>query len=349
MSPIASLPADQQAVLNLLLKQGKSYEELAALLRIDRAVVEDRAHAALDSLGPEDLAGLTDDRRREIADYLLGQQSASERAATRQLLEDSAAARAWARVVSGELAPIGGDALPEIPNGAGTVTADVLDAFEGRRAAAAPPPPPPPAGPGPSPRPMPSRPSSRFGGVIVIAVLIVAVIVGIVLLVSNGGGNKSASTSPPPPPPPPASNGTGSESVESQINLSSTSSKALAVIYVIRTQGHRTLAIAGQDFPPSGPKYGSYYAVWLYNSPSDAQRLGFAPSVSTNRRLVAALDPSRMKADTPANRAEKARVTRLMANFYNYKEVVITRETANAGNRPGPIVVQGQITKPSGA
>jgi hypothetical protein len=345
MSPIASLPADQQAVLNLLLKQGKSYDELAALLRIDREVVEDRAHAALESLGPEDLAGLTDERRRELADYLLGQQSASERAATRQLLEDSASARAWARVVSSELAPIGGDALPEIPDGAGAVTADVLDAFEGRRAAT-----PPPAGPGPTPRPVPTRATSRFGGVIVIAVLIVAVVVGIVLLVSHGGSDKTASTSPPPPPPPPASSsGNGSESVESQINLSSTSSKALAVIYVIRTQGHRTLALAGQDFPPSGPKYGIYYAVWLYNSPSDAQRLGFAPPVGTNHRLVAALDPTRMPASTAAERAEKARVTRLMASFYGYKEVVITRETANAGTRPGPIVVQGQITKPSGA
>lgn len=344
MSPIASLPADQQAVLSLLLKQGKSYQELAVLLRIDRSEVEDRAHAALDALGPEDLSGLTDERRTEIADYLLGQQSASERAATRQLLEDSAAARAWARVVSGELADVAPDALPDIPDGAATVTEGVLDAFEGRRPAA------PKAGPGPSPRPVPVR-SSRFGGVIVIAVLVVAVVVGIVLLVSSGGGDKSASTSPPPPPAPsPSPSSPGSESVESQINLSSTQSKALAVIYVIRTQGHRTLAIAGQDFPPSGPKVGSYYAVWLYNSPTDAQRLGFAPVVGQNRRLVAALDPTRMASKTAAERTEKARVTRLMANFYNYKEVVITRETASGSStRPGSIVVQGQITKPSGA
>jgi len=115
MTPIDDLAPDQRAVLQLLIKQGKEYAELAALLRISPAAVRDRAVSALDALGPRDGAPLAAERRAEVTDYLLGQQSASERQATREFLEGSAAGRAWARTVAGELRPLGGDALPEIP------------------------------------------------------------------------------------------------------------------------------------------------------------------------------------------------------------------------------------------
>src|SRR3954453_12396680 len=115
MSRLDDLPADKRAVLQLLLKQGKSYDDLAGLLRIEPDAVRGRAHDALDRLGPANGADIEEAEQDEIADYLLGQQTASERASTRELLETSAAGRAWARIVSGELQPLGGDALPEIP------------------------------------------------------------------------------------------------------------------------------------------------------------------------------------------------------------------------------------------
>ena len=46
MSPVDALPADQRAVVQLLLKQGKSYGELADLLRIDEGAVRERAVSA---------------------------------------------------------------------------------------------------------------------------------------------------------------------------------------------------------------------------------------------------------------------------------------------------------------
>src|SRR4051795_2447152 len=125
MSGIDDLAPDQRAVLQLLLKQGKAYVELAALLRIEPDAVRARAVAALDELGPRDGAQLAAERRGEIADYLLGQQSASERPASREFLEGSAAGRAWARVVAGELRPLAGDTLPEIP----TERAEAEEAF----------------------------------------------------------------------------------------------------------------------------------------------------------------------------------------------------------------------------
>src|SRR3954454_7653760 len=113
MSRIDELPADRRAVLQLLIKQGKTYDELSSLLRIDGDRVRERAHDALDQLGPSDGGGLALDRQDELSAYLRGQQSPHQREATVELLEDSAAARAWARVVSAELRDIAGEALPE--------------------------------------------------------------------------------------------------------------------------------------------------------------------------------------------------------------------------------------------
>src|SRR3954467_2427259 len=97
MTPIDDLAPDQRAVLQLLLKQGKAYTELATLLRISPDAVGERAVTALEALGPRDGAPLPAERRGEIADYLLGQQSASERQATREFLEGSAGGRGGGR------------------------------------------------------------------------------------------------------------------------------------------------------------------------------------------------------------------------------------------------------------
>ena len=95
MARIDDLPADQRAALQLLLKQGRSYDEIAQLLRIDESAVRERARAALDALGPEDVDDLELADQDEIADYLLGQQTASQRAEVRRFLEGSAPGRAW--------------------------------------------------------------------------------------------------------------------------------------------------------------------------------------------------------------------------------------------------------------
>jgi hypothetical protein len=82
MAPLDSLNDGQRAVLQLLLRQGKSYEDLAGLLKTDAAGVRSRAHDAVAAAGP-DARDISVDHRNEIADYLLGQQTASQRAATR--------------------------------------------------------------------------------------------------------------------------------------------------------------------------------------------------------------------------------------------------------------------------
>src|SRR4051812_12080233 len=181
MSRIDELPADRRAVLQLLLKQGKSYDELSALLRIDGAKVRERAHTALDDLGPSDGAGLAFERQEELSDYLLGQLSPSESDSTRELLEDSAAARAWARIVSGELRSIPGATLPEIP----ADRAERADRAEPAAAAAAPP-----RAPRPeraAAQPAGAKPSSRLGGLLLLAA--VGIVIAVVLIFVVGGGS----------------------------------------------------------------------------------------------------------------------------------------------------------------
>ncbi|CAN5450770.1 hypothetical protein BH20ACT18_BH20ACT18_06620 [soil metagenome] len=121
MAAIDDLPPDQRAVLQLLLKQGQSYDGIAALLGMDAGSVRARAHAALESLGPESGRRMSSERRAELADYLLGQLDEDAAKATHDHLAASARGRAWARVAAGELRPLAGDAgLPAIPeDGAG--------------------------------------------------------------------------------------------------------------------------------------------------------------------------------------------------------------------------------------
>src|SRR3979409_2448782 len=72
MTEIDDLPADQRAILQLLVKQGQTYEDLSGLLNIDPPAVRERAHAALEALGPDTGRRLSPERRAEISDYLLG-------------------------------------------------------------------------------------------------------------------------------------------------------------------------------------------------------------------------------------------------------------------------------------
>ena len=71
MARFDDIPADQKAVLQLVLRQGRTYAEIATPLKISDAAVQNRALTALDALGPSGLEGLDDDQQDDIGDYLL--------------------------------------------------------------------------------------------------------------------------------------------------------------------------------------------------------------------------------------------------------------------------------------
>ena len=313
MASIDDLPADQRAALQLLLKQGRSYEEIAGLLRIEPSAVRERARAALDSLGPDDVDGLELSQQDEVADYLLGQQSASQRAATRQFLESSAPGRAWARVVAGELRPLAGDDLPEIPAEAAEVE-EAFDALEARTVH----------------REKAER-SSKVGGALLLGALAIALLLGILALTGafsgdddEGGSGRAETTGTT------ATTGTGgTPQVEAQVNLTppeGSNSQAAGVAQIARQGGQRAVALVGQGLPRATQN--RFYAIWLYTSPSKAKFLGFPnPQPDQNGRL-----------ETGFGLPNDAR---------NFERLVVTRETQERPGRPGTIVLGGRLQLPN--
>src|SRR5215207_7824990 len=225
MSPLEPLAPDQRAVVALVLQQGRSYDEIAALLGMPVDAVRARAHAGLAALASDN--GLPAEITAPLADYLLGQQPERDSAATRGLLAESAAARGWAAEVVAQLGDVAPNGLPEIPRGdeqapaAVSPTGDQAAATPAARRASprreraagsiAPGPRPGPARedspPGPRPRPVreadrggDSPPAaSRLGGVLLIAG-VVAVIAVVLFLVLSGGDDPADEQAATPTP-----------------------------------------------------------------------------------------------------------------------------------------------------
>lgn len=309
MSRIDDLPADRRAVLQLLLKQGKSYDDLATLLRIEPQTVRERARDALDRLGPEGNE-LDLNEQDEIADYLLGQQTASERAATRDLLETSAPGRAWARVVSGELRPLGGESLPEIPSERAEVD-EAFGALEARKVA----------------RERQAK-SSRLGGVLLLAAVGVAVAFLIVFVISgdddDGGDNGGAIATQTT-----GTTGGSGDQVLGQVNLNpidgSPSKDAIAAMTLVREGDQIRMIFQGQKLPPNGR--GNVYALWAISSSNNVARLGFAPRVGKAGRL-------RFSGAVPDG-----------VNLADFEGMLLTRETSAEPETPGKIIIAGTLPK----
>ncbi|MEA2181029.1 MAG: hypothetical protein QOF69_214 [Solirubrobacteraceae bacterium] len=331
MASLETLNDGQRAVLQLLLKQGKSYDDLAGLLRTDANGVRSRAHEAVEALGPA-TAGVGTNRRHEITDYLLGQQGAAQRAATREYLEDSAEGRAWARGAAGALSAVAGEqALPDIPAEREEV-AEAFDALEQRAA-----------------RREEVQRSSQLGGKLIAGGLGLVIAIFIIFALkpfsSDDGAKPSASapssaTSTVASPPAgtstaPATGGatpttpSGQQfQVVAQGELKprdGSQVKATGQVAIVRFPDNNQyrLALQAKALAPSSAR-GSAYGVWFYSSPRKAQFVGF-PDIVVGQdgklETVADLDPK-----TPT-----------------YREVLLTRETSQRPKQPGTIVLRGRL------
>jgi len=331
MDPLERLNAQQRAVLGLLLARGKSYDEIAAMLKTDAAAIRRRAQGAVAALAPDE-AQVSDDRRNEIADYLLGQQTASQRAATREYLEGSAAGRGWARAASGALAGVdGAEKLPDVP----AEREEVAEAFEALQKRAA--------------RQSEVERSVKRGNALLSAglgLLLAIVIIVVVALVSSGGddnktsGDNAAVTTPASTSTSttPASTSTsaaaaataveGTPQIVAEGNLrppsgsGSTGSGQVAIVLFSKSKRIR-LALTAKGLPPSTAG-GTAYAVWFFRSKNDTQFLGFPSKVvGSDGRLDAV-------ADIPAN----ARTPR---------DVLLTVEHHNHPTAPGTVVLRAPL------
>jgi hypothetical protein len=330
MSRLDELPPDQRAALSLLLRQHKSYAEVATLLGIAERAVHDRAHAALAVLAPRRARELTPERRLEIGDYLLGQQpGVAERLRTRTYLSSSEPARAWAAEIAAQLAPLAGAGLPEIPPATEPAAAeaaaerapqrvgDLSSAASASASAATAT-----AGAGGSAGAAPSsQRSSRLGGAVLLAVLVVAVVVVVVLVTGGGSGASKSSTS--------TSKATTSASktgptIDNSISLKpphGARSASIGVVYVLSEGAKQAFFIEAQHIPEAK---GFYYAVWLYNSHTSSLPLSKTTDVGSTHKLAGG--------------------STLPSNSGDFREILLTQETKPKPTHPGHVVLRGAFS-----
>lgn len=116
MATFDQLSAEQRAIIELVLKQSQSYEQLGEMLGLSTNRVRDLAREALVRLSPVSAAAVEDDWRGQLGDYLLNQQSGPEATATKGHLRRSEEARGWARSVLDSLEQFYDEKnLPTIP------------------------------------------------------------------------------------------------------------------------------------------------------------------------------------------------------------------------------------------
>jgi hypothetical protein len=327
MSRIDALPADQRSVLQLLLRQGKGYDDLSGLLNLHAGEVRSRAYDALDALGPG-AAGLPSDRRQAIADWLLGQQGPDKAKETRKFISGSPAGRAWAQAVANELRPLGGDRLPDLP----------LDGATAKQADAAPSPPDgaaadeasadaaPPAAERLGATPFAPAPSaaprvSRRGGAILIAGVVAAIVAVVLVLLLTGGDdnkpNRAAATTTTAAQP----------TVKAQANLTppkgAPAAQALAIVQVVSSNGQNVVNAVAQGLPTTSK---AAYGIWAYTSP-------------TETRLIGGFN----KTDNKGHLVYQGALPQDVTDVTRYKEILVTRETSGNPTKPGTIYLRGPI------
>jgi hypothetical protein len=323
MSRLDELPPDQRAALSLILRQRKSFGEVAVLLGIPERAVHDRAHAALAVLAPSRARGLAPAQRAEVGDYLLGQHpGVAERLRARTLLSSSQPAREWAQAIAAELATLADGALPEIPPAPAATPAPAIraadDAPTGARDTIA-------RGASgsdeaPAATTEDSAPISRRGGALLLAAIVLAVVVAVVLVTTGGGGSSAKHSGSKTGSK--ASSKTG-PTVSAQLPLHSPSpgSSTVGVVAVLSEKGKHAFYIEATHLPAT---HGFYYAIWLYNSPTSAEALSKGPAVGSTHKLAGG--------------------STLPSNAGQYGEILLTRETIAHPTRPGKVVLRGSFS-----
>jgi hypothetical protein len=331
MTPLDLLAPDQRAVLELVLRQDRSYGELSELLGIPERQVRERADAALHALaGAPD--GDVDTGR--ITDWLLGQQTDRAAAATRTQVERSEPARAWAARAAERLREVGGERVPAVPEAAASPNAEPVA------------PRPRPLRDEPAPRPRPARDaappagggsgplavagSSRLGGALLIGVVALAIAAFLVWFITRGGDDPGAKTASNNAPAATATPGSTPQATGNDILLQGANgSQAAGLMRLFKSQnGSVQFAIGAQDIPNN--RKGEFYAVWFTKKDGTAKLLGFPQTSVTNNVLTVG---------GPGKNDAKA----FPQLFATYDKVLVTRETKARPAKPGPTVLSGTL------
>jgi len=169
------------------------------------------------------------------------------------------------------------------------------------------------------PRPPRAAGGSRRAGALLLGAIVVVIVVAVVLISTSGGKSSNPSTTKSS-----STASTSTSATKPSLNKTITLSaldpelKASGTAYVLSEGGRSAFYITAQGLPPSS---GFFYAVWLYNSPSNSAPLGRASDVGSD---------GRMQGGNP-----------LPSNASLFHQLVVTRETSTHPSHPGPIVLKG--------
>jgi hypothetical protein len=319
MAALDDLPPDQRAVLQLVLRQGRSLDDLAALLRISPDAVRERARIGAEALAPPPPAGLEAADRGRIALWLLGQDGD----APPDVLRGSESARAWAGRLHDALAPLARHELPAVPPVAAA---------------------PAPATPGPADDLAPGRGApvprvSRLGGALLLGGLAIALVALVVWLIAGRDDHASSSSAASPAATSPKStqggSSTGSVRTVARVSLNppeGARSKALGLAQLAVRGKAAAFLVAAQGLTP---QKNTYFAFWVIGGSEKPGFLGAIRSSALRRGRLAA----------------QARVPSAIASYTTF---LVTREPVTGSRRapaqPGPILLAGplRLTGPVG-
>jgi hypothetical protein len=351
MTPLDALAPDQRAVLELLLRQGRSYGDLSDLLAIPEEAVRERAHAALAGLAPGHAP--PEGAANGIADWLLGQQDAATAKRTRSALTRRPEAREWAAAVAEGLRGVEGAKVPKVPAAAKPKAAAPEPTAAGEPAPA----PSKPAAdesaakPAPRPRPLregaqpaPGRPrpvrdegapapasarprSSRLGGAILIGVLALLVGGALFLLLrgdDEGGGGQTAAEQTATP--------SATPQVVSEVVLEGAGgSRAQGLMRVFRREedGRLVFALAAERVPQNRGR--EVYAVWFTKKGGPARNLGFSQTQVGEDGVFTTGGPQQGQEDE------------FPRWLVDYDTIVVARATDANAKRPGKAILRGTL------
>src|SRR4051812_20623399 len=307
MATLDQLPPEQRAIVELVVQRGRSYETLAEVLQVPQARVRELAREALTELSPRTASRVDIDRRGQVADYLMRQQSPEEERATRDYLKQSEPARAWALSLLDSLDPLyENGAAPSVPEpvGAQAIEAAPAATVEDRlctrerervrkepvreeeaveeKAAE-------PEAAKPERKLSPEAESALKRRRILGAVPGLALLAGIVVAVLAIAGffssdKKSSSGSPASPTASSTTTPSGSSTTAGQSPVQvvggialtplGKNNKSQGVAYIVQQGGQRYVVIQAKVPPLPNSQKAAAYEVWLYNSNTDARSLG---------------------------------------------------------------------------
>ncbi|HEX4718022.1 MAG TPA: anti-sigma factor [Thermoleophilaceae bacterium] len=335
MATFDQLAEDQRAIIEIVLRQDRSYEEIGEMLDLPPARVRELAREALANLAPSTAEFVDPQWRGQVADYILGQQAGPEAQATRGHLKRSEPARIWAYSLLDALDGFYPDGKrPAIPVGeaGGRPRSRERAAASNGDADAAPATTPAAAsrrGLGGSSGALSSAAQSALlrrrilAGLGIVVVLALLIFGGIKLF---GGSDNSKKTS--------ASSGTNTTPTSTQGQQGQVVAQAVlapigksfkgtgaALIY---QTGNQTLAVVRAKLPPSTGN--NKYVLWLYNS---------------DKQLVP------LAADVTDKQGNFQGAARLPNGWQNYKFLDVTYQpTAGKNVAHGTSVMRGPLTAP---